>query len=217
MIDSSASAIAAFAVTAALLTIAPGLDTALVLRTAASGGSRQGMSVALGISCGVVAWGTIVALGLGAILTTSPAAFGVLRWVGAAYLTYLGCVLIFSPRRELGVHLTAAVNADEVAPTRQTRAGFARGFLTNILNPKVGVFYLTFLPQFVPPHVNASLFMVGLAAIHAAEGIVWFSVLVSLTQTVIAWLRRPAVVTAMDRVTGALLVGFAMALILSRP
>src|SRR3954462_15015043 len=136
-------ALAAFAAAAALLSITPGLDTALVLRTAAAEGRRRALQAALGIAAGCLVWGLATALGLGALLAASKAAYTVLKWAGAAYLVWLGINLILKPRERF-----------ELAAADQARAGqrswLLRGFLTNILNPKVGVFYVSFLPQFVP-------------------------------------------------------------------
>jgi len=92
-----------------------------------------------------------------------------------------------------------------------------RGYLTNLLNPKVGVFYLTFLPQFIPAGVRVTPFSVGLASIHALEGMLWFGLLTGLTRPLGRWLSRPGVVTGLDRATGLLLLGFGVRLVISRP
>jgi threonine/homoserine/homoserine lactone efflux protein len=91
---------------------------------------------------------------------------------------------------------------------------FIRGILTNLLNPKVGVFYVTFLPQFIPGGVSVISFSMLLAAIHAAEGILWFLVLTLATRPLSRWLRRPAVARTLDRATGTVLVGFGLGLVL---
>ena len=93
---------------------------------------------------------------------------------------------------------------------------FVRGFLTNILNPKVGVFYLSFLPQFIPPSVYVLSFSMLLAFIHAAEGILWFLLLSYATDFLSHWLRRPRVAAALDRVTGVVFVGFGLKLALDK-
>lgn len=85
---------------------------------------------------------------------------------------------------------------------------FVRGFLTNILNPKVGVFYLSFVPQFIPPGVHALPFSMLLAFIHATEGILWFLLLSCATDLLSHWLHRPGVATTLDYATGVVLVGF---------
>src|SRR6202044_2916950 len=91
---------------------------------------------------------------------------------------------------------------------------FARGLLTNLLNPKVGVFYVTFLPQFIPAGVSVTSFSVLLAAIHASEGILWFSLLTLATRPLARWLSRASVAQSLDRAMGTLLVGFGVGLLL---
>ena len=139
----SLQAILAFTAAAVLLTIAPGLDTALVLRTAAVEGPRRAILAGLGICLGCLAWGLAASAGLGALLVLSRVAFDVVRMLGAGYLFYLGFQLLVRKR--------APMAAEAAVPAVSPRGWFLRGFLTNLLNPKVGVFYLTFLPQFVRP------------------------------------------------------------------
>jgi threonine/homoserine/homoserine lactone efflux protein len=203
----SLQAILAFTAAAALLTITPGLDTALVLRTAAVEGPRRAILAGLGICLGCLAWGLAASVGLGALLVLSRVAFDVVRMLGAAYLFYLGFQLLVRKR---------APAAQDAKPAVSPRGWFLRGFLTNLLNPKVGVFYLTFLPQFVPAGVLVTPFSMLLASIHAAEGLLWFGFLIALTRPLSAWLSRPSVVTTLDRATGLLLIGFGVRLVLSR-
>jgi threonine/homoserine/homoserine lactone efflux protein len=198
-------ALAAFALAAALLTITPGLDTAIVLRATASGGSRAGVSAALGVASGLFVWGAGVGLGLGALLAASATAFLALKWAGAAYLVYLGLRLIVAPRSAL-----ARGNGDG-------RGAWRRGFLTNVLNPKIGVFYATFLPQFIPADANAVSFAPLLAGVHAALTLIWFAALIALAAPLGAWLRRPATVRRLDRLTGGVFVAFGVKLALTRP
>lgn len=206
-------ALVAFAVAAGLLTITPGLDTALVLRTAAVEGSRRAALAALGICGGLFGWALAVSVGLGALLAVSRAAYDVLRITGACYLVYLGAKIFFrktsaltDPRADRGP-LALAGDLNTSAPR-----WFARGFLTNILNPKVGVFYVTFLPQFIPGGVGVTSFSLLLASIHAAEGILWFVLLISATSLFSEWLRRPRVAKTIDRLTGMVLAGFGIVL-----
>lgn len=205
------AALALFVVAAGLLTITPGLDTALVLRTAAVEGPRRAVLAALGIACGCLTWGLAVALGLGALLAASQAAYTVLKWAGAAYLTWLGINLILRPRSKFDLSAAGA------------RAGGARrgnwwlrGFLTNLLNPKIGVFYVSFLPQFVPAHVAAGPFIFLLAAIHVALGVPWTAVLIGATAPLKRWLSHAAVVRGLDSVTGVVFLGFGARLALER-
>jgi threonine/homoserine/homoserine lactone efflux protein len=202
------TALVAYVAAAALLTITPGLDTALVLRTLVVEGPRRAMVAASGIVSGVLVWGLGVALGLGVLLAASQLAYDLLRWAGAAYLAWLGLNLIFRPRTRF--ELATAANA----PGRAN--WWLRGLLTNLLNPKVGVFYVSFLPQFVPAHVAAAPFMVLLAAIHAGLGLAWFAILVGASGPLRRAIERPAVVRWLDRATGAVFLGFGARLALAR-
>jgi threonine/homoserine/homoserine lactone efflux protein len=203
-------ALAAFCVAAALLTIAPGLDTALILRTAAAEGPKSAALAALGVVMGCLTWGAAVAFGLGALLAASQLAFTVLKWAGALYLVWLGANLILKPRSQ--VFLEPA----DGAPSPRGRSWLGRGYLTNLLNPKVGVFYVSFLPQFLPPHVPAGPFIFLLAVLHALMGIVWFGLLIVATRPIARALKRPSVIRRLDRLTGVVFLSFGVKLALVR-
>lgn len=205
-----AQALIAFCLAAGLLTIAPGMDTALVLRTAAAEGPKGGGLAALGIVMGCLTWGAAVALGLGALLAASELAFTVLKWAGALYLMWLGLNLLFKPRSRFELGQAGR------GPPRSRRSWLWRGYLTNLLNPKVGVFYVSFLPQFLPAHVAAGPFIFLLAVLHALMGIVWFGLLVIATRPIARALKRPAVIRRLDRLTGLVFVGFGVKLALVR-
>lgn len=203
--NSITASLAAYLAAASLLTITPGLDTALVLRMTTGGSPRRALLAGLGIATGCFAWAALVALGLGALLAASKLAYTVLRWVGAAYLLYVGYKMLRHPRR---VFLTPA-------PGEQNhRAAFVAGALTNLLNPKVGVFYVSFLPQFVPAGVSVGPFILLLGAIHALLGLIWFTCLIIATRPISTFLQRPAVVQACDRLTGGVFVAFGLGLAL---
>jgi threonine/homoserine/homoserine lactone efflux protein len=204
-----------FTLAAGLLTIAPGLDTALVLRTAALEGPRRAMFAGLGICCGCLAWGFAASIGLGALLSASRLAYTTLRIAGACYLVFLGTKMLLRKYPPPATDDIAPAAAPEDAPSTSARRWLIRGLLTNLLNPKVGVFYVTFLPQFIPAGVGVIWFGVSLAAIHATEGIIWFALLTVATRPLSRWLRRPGVATSLERATGAVLVGFGLRLALN--
>ena len=200
------TALIAFVAAATLLTITPGVDTAMVLRTAAVEGPRTAALAGLGIICGCLAWGAAVALGLGVLLAASSLAYTVLKWAGAAYLAWLGIKLILKPRSQFDL---------DAAPMPRGN-WWVRGFVNNLLNPKIGVFYVSFLPQFVPAHLAAGPFILLLAAIHGVLGALWFAALIAATSPLKRWLARQAVVRWIDRITGAVFVGFGLRLALDR-
>jgi threonine/homoserine/homoserine lactone efflux protein len=201
-----AQSLIAFVPAAGLLTLAPGVDTALVLRTAAAEGSRRAILAACGIGLGCLIWGAAVALGLGALVSASRAAFTVLKWIGAGYLAYLGLRLLLSPRASL------TVGPDDTS----MQDPFRRGLLTNLLNPKVGAFYVSFLPGFVPIGAPMAPFIFLLACIHVALSAVWFWVLIASTAPLGRWLARSSVMKTLDRVTGCVFIAFGARLALSK-
>jgi len=211
MLDSVSLPLLAFAVAAGLLTLTPGVDTAIVLRSAASLGQRAGAAAGAGVCAGLFLWGAGAAFGLGALLAASAKAYLALKWVGAAYLVYLGVRLIANPR-------SAPPDAGATpvpGAANPARSALWRGFLTNVLNPKVGVFYATFLPQFIPNGANVVAFSALLTAVHVALTALWFALLVALTAPLGRWLRRPATMRALDRLTGCVFIGFGVKLALA--
>lgn len=202
-------ALATYVVAAGLLTITPGLDTALILRTATVEGSKPAAFAAAGIALGCLVWGAAVALGLGAVLAASSLAFTVLKWAGAAYLVWLGLNLLLAPRKSFDVEAARTAPGGDMTWMR-------RGLLTNLLNPKVGVFYVSFLPQFLPAGVQAAPFMFLLAAIHVVLGLAWSAALIAGARPLSTLLRRAVVVRWLDRATGGVFLAFGVRLALER-
>ena len=199
-----------FTLAAALLAATPGVDTALVLRALVASGARRALQAAVGIAAGCLVWGAVVALGLGALLTASTLAFNVLKAVGAAYLLWQGVKLLL--RRSGGVHTEVI---EPAAPAQG--AAFWTGFLTNVLNPKVGVFYVTLLPQFVVPGVPAGPYIFALAGIHVGLSLLWFVLLIAAARPLHRWLARPRVQVTLDRITGGVFVLFGLRLVVAQP
>ncbi|PZR33536.1 LysE family translocator [Caulobacter segnis] len=202
-------ALVAFSLAAGLLTLTPGLDTALVIRTAAAEGPRRAAGAAIGIGLGCLIWGAAASFGVGALLTASEIAFTILKWAGALFLAWTGIRMILKPRDQFEPGEMRAVDAGPIAALR-------RGLLTNLLNPKVGVFYVSFLPQFMPPGVDPARFGLLLTTIHVAEGLLWFAALIAATVPIAGLLRVPVVVRWLDRVTGCVFVAFGLRLALER-
>jgi threonine/homoserine/homoserine lactone efflux protein len=188
----------AFIPVALLLTLIPGADTALVTRNALALGLRGARWTILGIATGCLMHATASALGLSAILATSARAYEMVKLAGAAYLIWIGVQSI------RGASTTGA------APARAERSAhghpFVQGFLTNALNPKVALFYLTFLPQFIPagaPVLRTSLL---LAMIHNVLGFAWLSLYARFVDRLRVALTRPMVKAWLERVTGGALM-----------
>ncbi|QHH95829.1 LysE family translocator [Acinetobacter gyllenbergii] len=193
-----------FAIT--ILTITPGLDTTLIIRTATLEGKAKAFQAALGINLGCIVWGIIVACGLGALLMTSDLAFNALKWMGAVYLTWLGLNLILKPRSQL-----AGLN-----DSTTTQNWFIKGFWGNLLNPKVGIFYISFLPQFIPQSSSPIIWTMGLVMIHVLIGLIWSIFLIAAMQSVSAYLKQPKFIRYMDRITGSIFILFALKLAFSK-
>ena len=198
----------AFTIAAAFLTIVPGLDTALVMRTATVETPQRAIFAGLGVAMGCIGWGAIVGAGLGALLAASEIAYTALKWCGAIYLFYLGIKLIRSPRQTLD-------EAPDLGEGTSVAGWFWRGFLTNMLNPKVGVFYVSFLPQFIPVDAHALLSSILLGSIHGALGVIWFVTLIAATQPIARAIRKPAVLQWLDRITGGMFIAFGIRLLVS--
>lgn len=201
-----ATALGTFAILAGVLTIIPGPDSALILRSALVQSRKHAYWTAFGIASGTFVWGAAAALGAAALLAASEVAFAILKIIGALYLAYLGISMIVKSFRR---HV---VVAGPVSPLGTLRGAFGRGALTNLLNPKVGVFYIALIPQFIPPGVPPVGMGLLLALVHVVESIVWFTALIVAAHFARKWLSSPRVSAWIDRVTGGILVAFGVAL-----
>ena len=203
-----------FALFAALLTITPGLDTLLVLRVAGSGGRGAGIAATAGIHIGCLVWGAASAVGVTALLTASRVAFDALRLAGAAYLCWLGVRALWTvmrrPREDDRTGAPALSDQQHWSRGRALRTGLT----TNLLNPKVGAFYLSVVPQFLPSGVNPLAGSMALTAIHALEGMLWLSAVALVVNRARAVLTRPSVRRWFEQITGVVLVGFGIRLAL---
>lgn len=150
-----------FAIT--ILTLTPGFDTALVLRSAVAQGAKRASVTALGITLGCLVWGVAVGFGLGALLLASEMAYNLLKWLGAAWLLYLGLKLLLKPRQ-------AAIDSQQPALQQGYLACFSRGLLGNLLNPKVGIFYVSFFATVYPGGASVALWCSLMALAHMLLG-----------------------------------------------
>jgi threonine/homoserine/homoserine lactone efflux protein len=191
--------ILAWCVVALLLTLTPGADTALVLRTTVRSGPRAAVRCTLGICTGTMTWATLSAVGVAALVAASPVAFDVLRYAGAGYLLWLGLH---------GLRARPAAVVTDV-PGR----AFRDGLVTNLLNPKIGVFYATLRPQFIRPGQSVLGRSLLLAGIHALMGLLWLSLVALAASRMAAVLRRETWRRRMERVTGVVLLGFGVKLL----
>ena len=196
---------------AALLTLSPGADTALVTKNALGRGRASALFTTLGICLGCLTHAIASSLGLSLILSRSLRAFEVMKWMGALYLMYVG----FQSLRQAWSGAASGAPAAADQPGARLRS-FLEGLLTNLLNPKVAIFYLTFLPQFVDPGQPVLSQSLMLASIHIAMGLVWLSAYATFLSKLSTVLMRPAVKRRMEAVTGAVLIALGLRLALER-
>jgi threonine/homoserine/homoserine lactone efflux protein len=183
-----------------LLTIAPGADMAMVARSVFMGGRRAAFATTLGISAGCVIWALASAAGIAAVLAASETAYDALRLVGAAYLVWLGVQSLLAARR--GYYASEPLGA----AGRSGPSPFRQGLLTNLFNPKIALFYTTFLPQFIGPGDPVLLLSLAMASVHILLGLAWLSAYAWLLDRAVEAFRGSRVRRALDALTGAVLV-----------
>jgi len=203
--------LALFVISGLLLNIMPGPDSLLIMTRSATQGWRAGSAAALGIGTGTFVHIVGAALGLSAILATSAAAFTVVKLAGAAYILYLAAGMLLSKRND------GATVPLKIAPLPYRRI-YAQGILTNVLNPKVALFFLAFVPQFIAanaPHKALAFLLLG--AIFNINGMLWCHALALFTSQTSARIKlNPAVAQWLNRATGGLFVWLGVKLALAQ-
>jgi len=189
-----------FLIAGILLNLTPGPDTVYILGRSIAQGREAGIASALGISLGSIFHTCAAALGLSAILATSALAFGTIKLIGGAYLIFLGAKMILDRRKQLSLPANFR--------RRTTLAAFRQGIVTNILNPKVALFFLAFLPQFIDPGSNmkiAAFITLGLTFV--TTGTIWCLILAWFASALSERLRTNETITQwLNRTAGALFV-----------
>jgi threonine/homoserine/homoserine lactone efflux protein len=190
-----------FIVSGVLLNLTPGQDTMYILGRSLTGGMRCGVASALGITAGTVIHTLAAAAGLSVLLAASPAAFTAVKLCGGAYLIYLGGKLLFARHAD-----GAARDPQAQGPRGSAWSAFSQGILTNVLNPKVALFFLALLPQFISPASPAkTLAFLALGATFVTTGTIWCLILaVAAARLRGFFARNPNVRTLIDRATGGL-------------
>lgn len=192
----------AFVVVAGVLTITPGADTMLVIRNVLRGGRKAGIATTFGIVSGLFFHAALSAVGVSVLLARSMTAFQILKLAGAAYLIWLGIRALRAAARR------GHVMIDERATSRKAtmRPSFQEGLLTNLLNPKVIVFYVAFLPQFIAPDDPVLGKSLLLAGIHGVQGMLWIGGLSLALDRGRRFILLPAVRRSLDAICGTVLV-----------
>ncbi len=206
------AALLGFAVAATLLILAPGPDSMLVMRNSLRGGRRVGVCTAAGTMTGLLTWAVVAALGLSSLLAASRVGYDVLRLLGAAYLIWLGATSLLPrlrARNEQGGDHDREVTRKPVIGLRRA---YFNGVISNLCNPKIAVFFVAFLPGFIPHGSSIRAFSLLLGVWFALETGVWLMTLVWMTDRGVGWMSRPEIQRRLERVTGLVLVGFGVRL-----
>ena len=198
-----------FVAVAIVVILTPGPDMALVARNTISGGRLAGLATSLGTCSGLLVHAAAAALGLSALLLASSRAFTVVKLAGAAYLVVLGVRAIVHAGREDGALAGGGRTATVGAAYRQ-------GVLTNVLNPKIAVFFLSLLPQFVDAGDGLTWRLLALAGVFIAMGLAWLIVYTLALHAVGGYLGRARVRRAIETVTGTVLVALGVRLAFER-
>ncbi|AIV33729.1 LysE family translocator [Streptomyces sp. MPA0124] len=194
----------------AVLTVVPGPDMAVVTKRAVASGPQDGLRTVGGITAGLLVWGVLTVAGLAAVLAASAAAYTVVKLAGAAYLVFLGVQALLQSLRGRSETPAAAVARPRGNPWRT-------GLVSNVLNPKIAVFYTGLLPTLAPAGLAPHTGMALLVLVHALLTSVWLGGYVLLLSRARAFFERPAVRRGMDRVTGVVLIGFGLKVAATRP
>jgi threonine/homoserine/homoserine lactone efflux protein len=194
-----------FVLVAVALSVTPGPDDVLVLSSSLRGGPRLGAATAVGAAVGAATWGAAAAVGLAAVVSRSPATYDVLRLGGAAYLVLLGATPLVVALWRRRPAPSAVLPVGPGGPARLAPA-FAAGLMSDLLNPKIGLFYVAVVPQFVPAGASPLAWSLILCAIDVAVALVWLLLLARVAHAV-SWLRRPVAVRWSQGVLCACLVG----------
>jgi RhtB (resistance to homoserine/threonine) family protein len=198
----------AFAGIAALLVITPGADMALVAKNGLAHGRRAALATALGVNLGGLIWTLAASFGVAAFIYRSQAAFDALRIAGAFYLFYLGLQAIWRSFKRGDSQLPALSRAGDA----RSITAFRQGLVSNLLNPKVAVFFTSLLPQFIAPGQSVFARSLELGAILLGMAVVWLSFYACLVARAGAVLRRPRIRRWLERLTGSVLVAFGLRL-----
>jgi threonine/homoserine/homoserine lactone efflux protein len=201
-----------FIIVSIFLILLPGPDMALATRNTLLYGRSVGLSTITGTSHALMIHTTAAALGLSALLVQSAVLFSLLKYIGALYLAYLGIRTLLGLKNQVAGQMNGQPNFAKKILSR--KFGYLQGFITNLMNPKVVIFFLTFLPQFIHPGNHSIVPFFVLGTTHIFINFIWFSSYVLLIGTFSRWIQKPFVQFVLQGVTGLILIGFGIHLAL---
>jgi RhtB (resistance to homoserine/threonine) family protein len=194
---------------AAIVIVIPGPDTAVVTKNVLIHGRRAGMGTSLGVSAGLAIWTVAAAVGVASLVRASAVAFTVLKLLGAVYLVWLGIQALRAADREPAQDRAARTTG---GPVMTARGGFRQGCLSDLANPKIGIFFTSLLPQFVTAGRPVLLPFLILGAIFVAMTVLWLTLYTLVAARAAQTLTRPRVRAALDRFTGVVLIAIGLRL-----
>jgi len=199
-----------FFVLSLFVVMSPGIDTALITKRTISDGRVDGYKMALGITTGSLVHTFAAAFGLSALLMQSALAFEIVKYAGAIYLIYIGVSSFISRKGKTAASLEKADHSET------KKSAYKQGLFSNVLNPKVAMFFLTFLPQFVQPGAGTTQQLILMGVIYTVLSITWFFVYVFFINYLREWLMSPKIQQLMEKATGLVLIGFGFKLALDK-
>jgi RhtB (resistance to homoserine/threonine) family protein len=195
---------------AAIVILLPGPDTAVVTKNVLLHGRRAALGASAGVGAGLSVWTLAAAVGLASVIRASEVAFTVLKVAGALYLMWLGLQALRLARH---VPSSEGAHPTPVRAAMGARGGFWQGFLSDLANPKIGIFFTSLLPQFVDPGRPVLLPFLALGAVFVLMTVLWLGTYCLIAARAAQTLRRPRVRSALDRVTGIVLIAIGLRLV----
>lgn len=199
-----------FVIMCILLILLPGPDTAIATKNTLTVGRTGGFKTMFGTLCALLIHTLAAVVGLSAIIVKSAIVFSIFKYVGAVYLVYLGIKTLWALKSK---KITPEINAEN---KYEGKSCFKQGFLTNLLNPKVAVFFLTFLPQFVDSGSDTFFPFLIMGITYTILTLVWFLFYIYLLNQISAFMKRPRTQSIMEGITGTILIGFGIKLALEK-
>jgi RhtB (resistance to homoserine/threonine) family protein len=193
---------------AAMMVVIPGADTMLLVKNTLSYGPKAGRYTVLGMAAGLTFWTLIAILGLSVVIAKSVILFSTIKYLGAAYLIYLGIKSFFAKSVFSLEEIQAQANASAKSSSRHNKESFMQALLSNVLNPKTVLVYITIMPQFIDLNGNVNQQLILLASILTLLAVLWFLTLVNVIDYAKKWLNNPKFQKVFQKSTGLLLLGF---------
>ncbi|MBX9998205.1 MULTISPECIES: LysE family translocator [Priestia] len=201
-----------FVITCIFLIILPGPDTAIMTKNTLTVGKQGGFKTMLGICCALSIHTLTAIVGLSAIIAKSALLFSIFKYIGAVYLIYLGIKSLWTLRNK-----NTTETIEPIAKSKyKNEFSFKQGFLTNLLNPKIAVFFLTFLPQFVNPESHTFMPFLILGITYIVLTIVWYLFYIYLLNQISSFMKKPKTQKVIEGITGTILIGFGIKLALEK-